>query len=113
MNDVIGEVKAVHFEWMLSTYHGADYFRRWHRDKRNSGGLLVHKSTHHFDLVNFWLNDKPKTVFAFGDFSHLHNLFPVSLQIYAIITHFAFLCNTNSCRNVDLDYICKKSKNIA
>jgi len=67
MNDVIGEVKAVHFEWMLNTSHGADYFRRWHRDKRNSGGLLVHKSTHHFDLVNFWLNTRPKTVFAQGD----------------------------------------------
>ena len=63
----IGEVKSVHFEWMLNTKHGADYFRRWHRDKRNSGGLLVHKSTHHFDLVNFWLNTTPKQVFAYGD----------------------------------------------
>lgn len=67
MNDTIGEVKSVHFEWMLNTLHGADYFRRWHRDKRNSGGLLVHKSTHHFDLVNFWLGTKPKQVFAYGD----------------------------------------------
>lgn len=50
----IGQVTSVHFEWMLNTQHGADYFRRWHRDRRNSGGLLVHKSTHHFDLVNFW-----------------------------------------------------------
>ena len=64
---VIGDVKQIHFEWMLNTDHGADYFRRWHRDKRNSGGLLVHKSTHHFDLVNFWLNSKPKQVFSFGD----------------------------------------------
>lgn len=64
---VIGDVKAVHFDWSLSTTHGADYFRRWHRDKRNSGGLLVHKSTHHFDLVNFWLNTQPKQVFAYGD----------------------------------------------
>jgi predicted dehydrogenase len=64
---VIGDVNAVHFEWNLDTSHGADYFRRWHRDKRNSGGLLVHKSTHHFDLVNFWLASRPKTVFAFGD----------------------------------------------
>lgn len=66
MDGVIGDVFSVHFEWLLNTRHGADYFRRWHRDKRNSGGLLVHKSTHHFDLVNFWLGDKPKTVFAFG-----------------------------------------------
>ena len=46
--------------------HGADYFRRWHRDKANSGGLLVHKSTHHFDLVNWWLADAPGPVYARG-----------------------------------------------
>jgi predicted dehydrogenase len=63
----IGTVTSVHFEWLLNTSHGADYFRRWHRDKRNSGGLLVHKSTHHFDLVNFWLQTRPETVFAQGD----------------------------------------------
>jgi predicted dehydrogenase len=63
----IGTVTSVHFEWMLNTSHGADYFRRWHRDKRNSGGLLVHKSTHHFDLVNFWLQSRPVTVYAQGD----------------------------------------------
>lgn len=67
MNDTIGEVKQIHFEWLLNTVHGADYFRRWHRDKRNSGGLLVHKSTHHFDLVNFWLGSYPVEVFAYGD----------------------------------------------
>lgn len=65
----IGEVKAVHFEWMLNTEHGADYFRRWHRDKRNSGGLMVHKSTHHFDLVNWWLDSKPELVFGMGALS--------------------------------------------
>lgn len=67
MNGTIGDVHSVHFEWLLNTQHGADYFRRWHRDKRNSGGLLVHKSTHHFDLVNFWIGSQPETVFAFGD----------------------------------------------
>ena len=64
---VIGEVYSVHFEWLLNTVHGADYYRRWHRNKANSGGLLVHKATHHFDLVNFWLGTEPDTVFAFGD----------------------------------------------
>lgn len=62
----IGQVFSVHFEWLLNTKHGADYFRRWHRNKYNSGGLLVHKATHHFDLVNFWLQSVPETVFAFG-----------------------------------------------
>ena len=66
MKDTIGKVQQVHFEWTLNTSHGADYFRRWHRDKRNSGGLLVHKSTHHFDLVNFWLDTYPDTVYAMG-----------------------------------------------
>jgi predicted dehydrogenase len=66
-SDGIGEIFAVHFEWLLDTRHGADYFRRWHRDKRNSGGLMVHKSTHHFDLVNFWLASEPRTVFGMGD----------------------------------------------
>lgn len=63
----IGKVTSVHFEWLLNTQHGADYFRRWHRNKQNSGGLLVHKSTHHFDLVNFWIGSQPESVFAYGD----------------------------------------------
>ena len=62
----IGEITSVHFEWLLDTSHGADYFRRWHREKVKSGGLLVHKSTHHFDLVNWWLDDVPYRVYARG-----------------------------------------------
>lgn len=64
---VIGEVQSVHFEWLLNTTHGADYFRRWHRDKANSGGLMVHKATHHFDLVNWWIDGVPERVFGVGD----------------------------------------------
>ncbi len=63
---VIGTILSVHFEWLLDTRHGADYFRRWHRDKRNSGGLMVHKATHHFDLVNWWLDTRPVSVYASG-----------------------------------------------
>lgn len=66
MEGEIGEVTSVHFEWLLDTRHGADYFRRWHRDKRNSGGLMVHKATHHFDLVNWWLGSEPEVVFGLG-----------------------------------------------
>ena len=64
---VIGEVGSVHFEWLLDLRHGADYFRRWHRDKTRSGGLLVHKASHHFDLVNWWIDARPTEVFAWGD----------------------------------------------
>ncbi len=63
---VIGEVTSVHFEWALDTVHGADYFRRWHRRKDRSGGLLVHKASHHFDLVNWWIGDVPQRVYARG-----------------------------------------------
>lgn len=66
MDGVIGQPLAVDFSWMLDTSHGADYFRRWHREKINSGGLLVHKATHHFDLVNWWIDSYPQSVFAMG-----------------------------------------------
>jgi predicted dehydrogenase len=62
----IGAPLSVTFEWVLDTAHGADYFRRWHRDKANSGGLLIHKASHHFDLVNWWLSDSPEQVYARG-----------------------------------------------
>ncbi|HKS49127.1 MAG TPA: Gfo/Idh/MocA family oxidoreductase [Amycolatopsis sp.] len=62
----VGEIGSVQFAWLLDTWHGADYFRRWHREKARSGGLLVHKSGHHFDLVNWWLGSGPETVFAMG-----------------------------------------------
>ncbi|HEY4203225.1 MAG TPA: Gfo/Idh/MocA family oxidoreductase [Devosiaceae bacterium] len=66
MKGTIGEVTAVDFRWYLDRVHGADYFRRWHRYKEKSGGLLVHKSTHHFDLMNWWLSSTPKRVNAMG-----------------------------------------------
>lgn len=62
----IGTPTLVDFQWRLDTSHGADYFRRWHREKKHSGGLLVHKSTHHFDLVNWILDDRPAEVFSMG-----------------------------------------------
>jgi len=62
----IGTVLSVTFEWVLDTRHGADYFRRWHRNKEFSGGLLIHKASHHFDLVNWWIADTPQRVFASG-----------------------------------------------
>ena len=63
---LVGDIHSVEFRWFLDTVHGADYFRRWHRNKRNSGGLFIHKSSHHFDLVNWWLDLEPKAVFAMG-----------------------------------------------
>jgi predicted dehydrogenase len=66
----IGTVTSVDFSWYLDTRHGADYFRRWHRLRERSGSLWVHKATHHFDLVNWWLDADPVEVSAFGSLKH-------------------------------------------
>ena len=72
MSGAIGEITAVDFRWYLDRVHGADYFRRWHRYKDKSGGLLVHKATHHFDLVNWWVASYPETVTATRQAALLH-----------------------------------------
>lgn len=67
LNDgAVGKILSVNYEFMLDTIHGAEYFRRWHRRKENSGGLLVHKSTHCFDAVNWWIDEDPEEVYANG-----------------------------------------------
>jgi predicted dehydrogenase len=63
----IGPITSVDFSWFLDVRHGADYFRRWHRLKSKGGSLWVHKATHHFDLINWWLGADPVEVSAFGD----------------------------------------------
>ena len=65
-NGEIGDVLSVDFHWLLNTMHGTDYFRRWHSQKKNSGGLMIHKASHHFDLVNWWLSAVPVSVSAVG-----------------------------------------------
>lgn len=62
----IGEIDHISLDWYLDRVHGAEYFRRWHAELANSGGLLVHKSTHHFDIVNWWMDSHPSEVHAFG-----------------------------------------------
>ncbi|MEO1013309.1 MAG: Gfo/Idh/MocA family oxidoreductase [Bacteroidota bacterium] len=63
----IGKLVSVDFNWYLNTYHGASYFRRWHGLMDSGGSLWVHKATHHFDLLNWWINSEPEEVFAYGD----------------------------------------------
>lgn len=70
MNNTIGKITSVDFHWYLNTYHGASYFRRWHGLMDSGGSLWVHKATHHFDLLNWWLNSEPEQVFAYGDLEH-------------------------------------------
>jgi predicted dehydrogenase len=60
----LGKVTSVDFSWYLDVFHGADYFRRWHRLKSHGGSLWLHKATHHFDLMNWWLGADPVEVSA-------------------------------------------------
>jgi predicted dehydrogenase len=65
-----GRITSVDFHWYLNTYHGADYFRRWHGIRAKSGSLLVHKASHHFDLLNWWIDSDPVEVNAYGRLEH-------------------------------------------
>ena len=67
LDGAIGKVISVDYQEYLNTTHGASYFRRWHRIKEMSGTLLVSKSCHHFDQVNWWVNSNPTEVMAWGD----------------------------------------------
>ncbi|MFT3845983.1 MAG: Gfo/Idh/MocA family oxidoreductase [Lacibacter sp.] len=66
----VGKITSVDFNWYLNVHHGSDYFRRWHGRMNRSGSLWVHKATHHFDLLNWWLNSEPVEVSAYGSLEH-------------------------------------------
>ena len=66
LDGALGKITNIEFIYNLDTYHGASYFRRWNRSRKFSGGLSIHKFCHHFDLINWLIDDIPETVFAFG-----------------------------------------------
>lgn len=66
----LGRVTSVDFNWYLNVYHGASYFRRWHGYVEKGGSLWVHKATHHFDLLNWWIGADPVEVTAYGALEH-------------------------------------------
>ncbi|MEW6304721.1 MAG: Gfo/Idh/MocA family oxidoreductase [Verrucomicrobiota bacterium] len=39
---------------------------QWIQDDRMSGGMMVDKNCHHFDIMNWWVGARPKRVAAFG-----------------------------------------------
>lgn len=63
---LLGRITNIEFTWNIDTYHGSSYFYRWNRDRARSGGLSITKGCHHFDLINWWLNEVPQQVFAYG-----------------------------------------------
>jgi len=66
MDGRIGRVTYANLEYHVDARHGSSYFLRWNRTRALSGGLSVHKSTHHLDLVSWLLDAEPARVFAVG-----------------------------------------------
>ncbi len=64
--DKVGKVTSIDLNWYIDTFHGSSYFQRWNRLREMSGGLSVHKSCHHLDLVQWWINQKPVELFSYG-----------------------------------------------
>ena len=62
----IGRLLSLEFGEFLDRSHGADFFRRWHRRKESSGGLLIHKASHHFDTMNWLVGSRPEALTATG-----------------------------------------------
>ena len=62
-----GTIGRTHLISVLDYYAGGrTYFRRWNRFRKNTGGLLIHKGCHAFDIINWLANSFPKRVAAFG-----------------------------------------------
>jgi predicted dehydrogenase len=70
----LGKVISIDYHECLNTSHGASYFRRWHGKRAYSGTLLLHKASHHFDLINWLLESEPTDVQAIGKLAYYgHN----------------------------------------
>lgn len=64
LSGALGDIKvgACHH-----TEEGMRYFRRWHKFRAKSGGLVIHKGCHQLDIMNWILGSYPVEVYAQGD----------------------------------------------
>jgi predicted dehydrogenase len=63
---VVGPLVQINAAEVVEQYHGAAFFRRWHRFRENSGGLLVHKACHTLDVINWLAGSAPSWIGAHG-----------------------------------------------
>ncbi|MCM8785267.1 MAG: Gfo/Idh/MocA family oxidoreductase [Candidatus Omnitrophica bacterium] len=61
-----GEIGKILVGWSYSGYSGDGYFRRWHKFREKSGGLIVHKGCHTIDILNWIVDSYPVEVYAIG-----------------------------------------------
>ncbi|MCX7917885.1 MAG: Gfo/Idh/MocA family oxidoreductase, partial [bacterium] len=64
-----GDIGKIFVGWGYSGYEGNGYFRRWHKFREKSGGLIVHKGCHIIDILNWIVNSYPVEVYAIGGLS--------------------------------------------
>ena len=65
MQGVIGDITSVDFHWNIDHGHLTRYMQRWHGEVSRGGSLWVHKATHHFDMVNWFIDSEPVQVQAY------------------------------------------------
>lgn len=66
----IGNLTSVDLHCYFEINRGASFFRGWQGRPRLSGTLFVHEASHHFDLLNWWIDSDPATVYAQGALDH-------------------------------------------
>ena len=79
-----GEIGQPHMVW-CKEFRGP-FLKKvgdWIQDSRYSGGCLVDKNCHHFDLMNWWIGSRPKRVCGFGG----NNVVKVVNNEYEVIDH--------------------------
>ncbi len=91
----IGKVLSINYEYCLDRDHGGDYFKRWHKRMEFSQGMLLHKATHHFDIINWFLEDEPHKVTALGNQVYYNN---------------KDKCMADRCRNCEARSACESSQ---
>jgi predicted dehydrogenase len=81
----IGNIISLEFNEVIGFNHGAFIMSDWRRFKKYSGGFLLEKCCHDFDLINWLIEDIPKKVASFGGrniFIEKNNFIYPDLQIY-------------------------------
>jgi len=62
----IGDLISGEIHDLVWVHRGSGYLHRWHGEKKYSGGLEIHKSSHTLDLMNWWVDSDPVSVCAIG-----------------------------------------------